>query len=136
MNNNLSKFLNAEILLQKQLEKPDRHYILMLQRLLDKGEMTKRDFINTGRIMDVNSYRMNYGVQMPIWGAAPIGKDTKDVVRYAGGFCIQALPNQEGWLFNSNDANEGDEVSTMFRANSLPEVESFMWKHYVEKLIK
>jgi hypothetical protein len=51
----LSDFLFTEILAQKLRKNPDKHYIQMIQTLSDKGQMTKEDFINTGRMMEKNS---------------------------------------------------------------------------------
>jgi hypothetical protein len=56
-------------------------------------------------------------------------------MRYAGGFCVQVLPTGE-WLFDTNDANESDEVSTKYRSPKLSDVENELWHSYVQKKIQ
>jgi len=125
----LSDFLFTEILAQKLRKNPDKHYIQMIQMLSDKGQMTKEDFINTGRMMEKNYYFNEFGLR-PLFN-----KEVKDVMRYAGGFCIQVLPTGE-WLFDTNDANESDEVSTKYRSPKLSDVENELWHSYVQKKIQ
>lgn len=125
----LSDFLMTEILYNKGCNKPNKHYIQSIQQLYDKGEMTKLDFINTGRFMPIKDYFENYGYH------PHFHKEAKDLMRYAGGYCIQVLPNGE-WLFDGNDATESDEVNTKFKSKNLSVVEDFMWKHYIKKKIE
>jgi hypothetical protein len=125
----LSDFLFTEILAQKLRKNPDKHYIQMIQTLSDKGQMTKEDFINTGRMMEKNYYFSEFGYH-PLFS-----DEVKDVMRYAGGFCVQVLPTGE-WLFDTNDANESDEVSTKYRSPKLSDVENELWHSYVQKKVQ
>lgn len=125
----LSDFLSIEILAQKLRKNPDKHYIQMIQMLSDKGQMTKEDFINTGRMMEKSYYFNEFG-HHPLFN-----NEVKDVMRYAGGFCVQVLPTGE-WLFDTNDANESDEVSTKYRSPELSDVENELWHSCVQKKIQ
>jgi hypothetical protein len=125
----LTQFLSNEILVQKLRKNTDKHYIQSIQKMLDKESMSKDDFINTGRLMPISIYLSEYG------NPSSFHKDVKDVMRYAGGFYIQILPTSE-WLFDSNDANESDEVSTTFRSMKISDVEDAMWEQYVQKKIQ
>lgn len=127
--NKLLNFLSTEILAQKLRKNTDKHYIQSIQVLYDKGEMTKENFINTGRLMKKEYYFAEFGSHPHFFS------DVKDVMRYAGGYCIQILPTGV-WLFDSNDATESDEVSTVFKSDKLSDVEDAVWKHYVEKKIQ
>jgi hypothetical protein len=127
--NKLLDFLSTEVLVQKLRKSPDKHYIQMIQMLSDKGVMTKEDFINTGRLMEKKYYLSEFVFH------SFFSDEVKDVMRYAGGYCIQILPTGE-WLFDSNDAAESDEVSTKFKSRKLPDVEDQMWTHYVQKKIQ
>jgi hypothetical protein len=125
----LSDFLFTEILAQKLRKNPDKHYIQMIQTLSDKGQITKEDFINTGRMMEKNYYFSEFGYH------SLFSDEVKDVMRYAGGFCVQVLPTGE-WLFDTNDANESDEVSTKYRSPKLSDVENELWHSYVQKKVQ
>jgi hypothetical protein len=127
--NKLSDFLSTEILVQKLRKNTDKHYIQMIQTLSDKGVMTKEDFINTGRLMEKRYYLSEFVFH------SYFSDEVKDVMRYAGGYCIQILPTGE-WLFDSNDATEGDEVSTKFKSAKLTDVEDQLWSNYVQKKIQ
>ena len=127
--NKLSDFLSTEVLVQKLRKNPDKHYIQMIQTLSDKGVMTKDDFINTGRLMEKRYYLSEFVFH------SYFSDEVKDVMRYAGGYCIQILPTGE-WLFDSNDAAESDEVSTKFKSAKLNDVEDQLWSNYVQKKIQ
>lgn len=127
--NKLSDFLSTEVLVQKLRKNPDKHYIQMIQTLSDKGVMTKDDFINTGRLMEKRYYLSEFVFH------SYFSDEVKDVMRYAGGYCVQILPTGE-WLFDSNDATEGDEVSTKFKSAKLTDVEDQLWSNYVQKKIQ
>lgn len=127
--NKLLNFLSTEILAQKLRKNPDKHYIQSIQALYDKGEMTKENFINTGRLMKKEYYFAEFGAHPHFFS------DVKDIMRYAGGYCIQILPTGK-WLFDTNDATESDEVSTKFKSDKLSEVEDALWEHYVQKKIQ
>lgn len=127
--NKLSDFLSTEILVQKLRKNTDKHYIQMIQTLSDKGVMTKDDFINTGRLMEKRYYLSEFVFH------SYFSDEVKDVMRYAGGYCVQILPTGE-WLFDSNDATEGDEVSTKFKSAKLTDVEDQLWSNYVQKKIQ
>ena len=127
--NKLLDFLSTEVLVQKLRKSPDKHYIQMIQMLSDKGVMTKEDFINTGRLMEKKYYLSEFVFH------SFFSDEVKDVMRYAGGYCIQILPTGE-WLFDSNDATEGDEVSTKFKSAKLTDVEDQIWSNYVQKKIQ
>lgn len=79
--------------------------------------------------MPVNDYLYEFGVK------SSFRADVKDVMRYAGGLCVQALPTGE-WLYDSNDAKESDEVSTTFKSTKLTDIESVLWDLYVQKKIQ
>jgi hypothetical protein len=127
--NKLSDFLSTEILVQKLRKNTDKHYIQMIQTLSDKGVMTKEDFINTGRLMEKRYYLSEFVFH------SYFSDEVKDVMRYAGGYCVQILPTGE-WLFDSNDASESDEVSTKFKSAKLTDVEDQLWSNYVQKKIQ
>jgi hypothetical protein len=127
--NKLSDFLSTEILVQKLRKNTDKHYIQMIQTLSDKGVMTKEDFINTGRLMEKRYYLSEFVFH------SYFSDEVKDVMRYAGGYCVQILPTGE-WLFDSNDATESDEVSTKFKSAKLTDVEDQLWSNYVQKKIQ
>lgn len=127
--NKLTEFLSNEIIRQKLRNNTDKKYIQTIQNFFDKGVMSKEDFINTGRIMPKEMYLYEFKANKVFVN------EVKDIIRYAGGYCIQILPTAE-WLFDSNDNKEGDEVSTIFKSDILSKVEDLMWKHYVKKNIK
>jgi len=125
----LSNFLSTEILIQKMRPNPDKHFIQSIQMLMDKEHMTKEEFVNTGRFMSKEYYLkefVNHNYFM---------SDVKDVMRYAGGYCIQVLPSGD-WMFDTNDAHESDEVSTKYISKDVKEIEEKIWSNYVQKLIK
>lgn len=127
--NKLKDFLATEILMQKLRKNPDKHYIMMMQMMSDKEEFTKDNFVNTGRIME-KSYYLHEFVNH-----SRFNHEVKDIVRYAGGFCVQILPSGK-FMFDTNDANEADEESTKYISEKLSDVENKMWEKQVLKRIK
>jgi len=88
------KMLTAEILLEKSQKTPRKKVIQKLQQSIDKGRISLATFRSTGQIMTMNTYLHLYrdhDVSVVDLGFKLL-PNSKEVIRYAGGFLIQMLP--------------------------------------------
>jgi len=86
--------LTAEILLEKSQKTPRKKVIQKLQQSIDKGRISLTTFRSTGQIMTMNTYLHLYrdhDVSVVDLGFKLL-PNSKEVIRYAGGFLIQMLP--------------------------------------------
>jgi len=119
--------LKQEIIKEKMQIKPDWLYINTLEKMKG-GEYNAETFASTGRFMPKHIFLS----QRP---NAPLHKDCTDIVRYVGGFYIQALKSGR-FIFELNDSEQSDEVGTSFEDKTLSVVEQKMWDIHAKKHFK
>ena len=110
--------IKKELKREKAREKPNAHYIGLLETLLKKDPITMKDWVDSGRFIQKGDYLSREP-------EAKLHKDCSDVVKYAGCFIIQALKTG-GYLV----ALEGAETEENF--DTLDEAESFLWENQVK----
>ena len=88
------RLLHAEILLEKSQKSPRKKTIQKLQQAVDKGNISFATFQSTGQIMTMETYMVMYrehDTSVVDLGFKLLPTST-EVIRYAGGFVIQMLP--------------------------------------------
>tara|TARA_Y100001937_G_C7116190_1_gene330246 strand:- start:1182 stop:1574 length:393 start_codon:yes stop_codon:yes gene_type:complete len=90
------RLLNAEILLEKSHKTPRKKVIQKLQQALDKDKITLTTFRATGQLMTMDTYKgmfRQHDLSVVDLGFKLLPNAT-EVLRYAGGFIIQLLPEK------------------------------------------
>ena len=88
------RLLSAEILLEKSQKTPRKKIIQKLQQAVDKGKISLSTFRDSGQMMTMTTYLHLYrdhDVSVVDLGFKLL-PNSKEVIRYAGGFIIQMLP--------------------------------------------
>lgn len=120
------KHVSQEILSEKMSKNPDPLYVRTLQRLQDKGEMTQDDFVKTGRIVTIQSFKQKVY-------PSTLRADCTDVMLYIGNFYIQILKNGDFFLEMGdadNPSDMGDMGYTKIQSKDLELVEVVLWNNY------
>jgi|GEM_PF-1736578 len=119
--------LFEEILSEKMNGKPDVWYIQMLQKLQDKGEITIDDFVNTGRIITIESF-------LEKTPTLSLTFECIDVIKYIGGYYIQRLKSGDYYL----EIRSEDDTLIKLRVycNKLDIIENELWKNFASKKFK
>lgn len=115
------KNVSEEILKEKMRKNPDPLYVRTLQRLQDKGTMTIKDFINTGRITTLKNFKER------VYPSTLLPECT-DVMLYIGDFYLQILKDGEFYL----EMNDKHGVSIV-KSKNIELVELVLWTYYASK---
>jgi len=103
---------------EKGMEKPDIYIVRKLEAILGKGVITMKEWIDTGRFYDRESYLLRNPSRL-------MASTCTDVIEYAGGVVIEALKNDKFYV--------SPKTLALF-TDSLTEAEEYSWELNKEKL--
>ena len=99
------KLLSAEILLEKSMKSARKKVIQKLQQAQDKKKISLTTFRSTGQLMTTETYLAvyrNHDMSVLSTGLIVLS-NAEEVLRYAGGFVIQLLPEKHYALHYNKD---------------------------------
>jgi hypothetical protein len=119
-----------EILAEKLRRRPNRLYIMQLQKLMDKeDELSLESFRDTGKYIPANTFKNDYN------RVANLHPHCVHVIRYIGGFFIEVLNNGD-FFVNLHDHEDMAKPSTLILNTNLNKVEDKYWKEKVQPSLK
>lgn len=124
------KIVIDEIIKEKLRLRPNKLYIMQLQKLMDKeDELSLESFRDTGKYIPVMVYKSDYNK------VARLHPDCVHVIRYIGGFFIEVL-NNGNFYVNLHDHEDMAKPSTLISNSNLNSVEDRYWKEKVQPSLK
>jgi hypothetical protein len=102
-------------------EAVDPLHISALSTLNNNGSISKKDFVNTGRITTIKDFITKSGTP-----SDNLRHDCLDIMMYIKGFYIQML---------SNGAYYFEEDGSSFYTKDIKLAESILWEHFASKKI-
>lgn len=112
--------IKNEIKLEQSKQKPNLHYLKVLDNLLIKNEVTFEDFSGTGNIVPIDYFMKNYL-------CFELHDECTDVIVYLCGFKIQMLKSGEYFFKHPFGVNNHVTIQN----KSLDILEILAWNNFI-----